>query len=86
VTGTPTTAVSPAAGTLVTATVTCAAGKVVLGGGALVTVSSAALEQFVALRTSYPSAADTWTAVAVVMASLPIGQSTSVTAYALCSL
>jgi hypothetical protein len=85
VTGTPTTASSPAAGTLVTANATCAVGKVVLGGGALVTVSSAALEQFVALRSSYPSAADMWTGVAIVIASLPIGQSTSVTAYALCS-
>jgi hypothetical protein len=70
----------------VTATANCAAGKVVLGGGALVTVSSPALEHFVALRTSYPSDDDTWTAVAVVTAALPIGQSTSVTAYALCSL
>jgi hypothetical protein len=86
VTGTPTTSVSPAAGTLVTATATCAAGKVVLGGGGHATVSNAALNPYLAFRSSYPSAADTWTAVAVVIASFPPGVSTSVTAYALCSL
>jgi len=71
---------------LVTGTATCAAGKVVLGGGALVTVSSGLAEAFVSLRSSYPSATDTWTAVAVVTVSLPLLTSTTVTAYALCSL
>ena len=85
-TGTPVTSTGPAAGTLVTATATCPAGKVVLGGGARVTVSSALAEALVALRSSYPSATDTWTAVAIVTFSLPIGISTTVTAYALCSM
>ena len=85
-TGTPVTSTGPGAGTLVTATATCAAGKVVLGGGALVTVSSSSFDQRVALRSSYPSAAATWTAIAIVVTGLPGGQSTTVTAYALCSL
>lgn len=86
-TGTPVTSSTGAgAGTLVTATATCAAGKVLLGGGARVTVSSGVAEAFVALRSSYPSATDTWTAVAVVTANLPPLASTTVTAYALCSL
>jgi hypothetical protein len=75
-----------AAGTLVTATATCPASKVLLGGGARITVSSALGDALVALRTSYPSAADTWTAVAVVTVSLPLATSTTVTAHALCSL
>jgi hypothetical protein len=74
------------AGTLVTATATCAAGKVLLGGGGRVTVSSGLADAFVSLRSSYPTATDTWTAVAIVTVGLPLGASTTVTAYALCSL
>ena len=77
---------APGAGTLVTATATCAAGKVVLGGGARVTVSSPLAEAFVSLRSSYPSASDTWTAVAIVTVGLPVLVSTTVTPYVLCSL
>lgn len=69
-----------------TATATCDPGKVVLGGGARVTVSNAIADENVSLRSSYPSAANTWTAVAVVTDSLPLLTSTTVTAYALCSL
>ena len=86
-TGTPVTSSTGAgAGTLVTATATCASGKLVLGGGARVTVSSGLAEAFVALRSSYPSATNTWTAIAVVTANLPLLTSATVTAYALCSL
>ena len=86
-TGTPVSSATGAgAGTLITATATCAAGKVVLGGGALVTTSNAGSDRRVALRTSYPSAANTWTAVAIVITDLQNGQSATVTAYALCSL
>jgi hypothetical protein len=70
----------------VTATATCASGKVAYGGGGLVTVSSALANALVSLRSSYPSATDTWTAVAVVTVTLPIGVSTTVTPYVLCSL
>ena len=85
-TGTPVTSAGPSAGMLITGTATCAAGKVVLGGGALVTVSNSGSDRRVALRTSYPSAANTWTAVAIVITDLQNGQSATVTAYALCSL
>ena len=86
-TGTPvTSAAGVGVGTLVTATAGCAAGKVVLGGGARVTVSSALAEGSVSLRSSYPSATDTWTAVAVVTVALPALTTTTVTAYVLCSL
>ena len=86
-TGTPVTSSNAAlAGTLVTATATCAAGKVALGGGGRVTVSNPLAEGFVAMRSSYPSAAGTWTAVAVVTASLPLLTSATVTPYVLCSL
>jgi hypothetical protein len=87
VTGNPvTSAAAVGVGTLVTATATCASGKVALGGGARITVSNALADGSVSLRTSYPSATDTWTAVAVVTAALPALTTTTVTAYALCSL
>jgi hypothetical protein len=58
----------------------------VLGGGAQVTTSNPASDRRVTLRTSYPSATNTWTAVAIVIVDLQNGQSGTVTAYALCSL
>jgi hypothetical protein len=68
------------------ATATCPAGAVVLGGGAHVTTTAAQKER-AQLVGSYPSAADTWTAVGVVtIAALGGGQTMTVTAYALCSL
>jgi len=81
-----TSATGVGAGTLVTATATCALGKVALGGGGRITVSSGLAEAFVSLRSSYPSAANTWTAVAVVTVGLPLVTSTTVTPYVLCSL
>jgi len=86
VTGTPVTSSVPVStGTLVTATVTCPAGKVALGGGGRITVSGGLAEASVALRSSYPSATDTWTAVAVVTVGSLLG-TTTVTPYVLCSL
>jgi hypothetical protein len=71
---------------VVTASVACPAGKVVLGGGAVVTTTAAQKERAL-LVSSYPSAADTWTAAGVVaIAALGAGNTMSVTAYALCSL
>jgi hypothetical protein len=70
----------------VTATATCPAGKVLLGGGALVTTTATQKER-VYVQASYPSATDTWTAVGVVgISALGSGQTMTVTAYALCSL
>lgn len=86
-TGTPvTSAAAVTAGTLVTATVSCPVGKVAFGGGGHITVSNAAADAFVSMRSSYPSATDTWTVVAVVTATLPLLTTTTVTPYVLCSL
>jgi hypothetical protein len=83
VTGTPVTSTTaPAIGTLLTATATCAAGKVALGGGGRITVSGLG-EGAVSMRSSYPSATDTWTVVGVVTALL---STATVTPYVLCSL
>jgi hypothetical protein len=49
-------------------------------------VSSGLAEAFVSMRSSYPSATDTWTVVAVVTVSLPLLTSATVTPYVLCSL
>jgi hypothetical protein len=68
----------PALGTLVTATATCAVGKVLLGGGARVTGGGGAV-----VKASYPSSTTTWTAVGEV--ELVLLGTFSVTAYALCS-
>jgi hypothetical protein len=72
-------------GELVSMNVSCGPGSVVLGGGAHTTVSSASLNALVALRSSYPSATGTWTAVAVATGLSATGSMT-LTAYALCSL
>jgi hypothetical protein len=72
--------------TLVTATATCPAGKVLLGGGAQVTTTSANADRAV-LVSSYPSSATVWTAVAVVnQGALGVGRTMTVQAYALCNL
>ncbi|HWP34266.1 MAG TPA: hypothetical protein VNM66_01590, partial [Thermodesulfobacteriota bacterium] len=87
VTGTPVTSAANAPrNTPVTAAATCPTGSVVLGGGALVTTTSPFKER-AQLVASYPSAADTWTAVGIVaISALGAGQTMTVTAYALCSL
>ena len=85
--GTPvTTAANAARNVLTTATATCPSGKVLLGGGGLVTTTATQKERAV-LVSSYPSASDTWTASGVVaVAALGAGNTMTVTAYALCSL
>jgi hypothetical protein len=86
--GTPVT--SPAGanrGDQFTATADCPAGKVVLGGGAQVTVSVAGESYRGGLVASYPSSATTWTGIGMVLNSdLAGGTTLTVTAYALCSL
>jgi hypothetical protein len=81
-----TSAANAARHTLVTATATCPAGKVVLGGGATITTTAAQKDRAV-LVTSYPSATNIWTAIGVVAdANLGPNQTMTVTAYVLCSL
>jgi hypothetical protein len=58
----------------------------VLGGGGTVTTTAVQKERAV-LVTSYPNAANQWTAIGVVaINALGAGQTMTVTAYALCSL
>jgi hypothetical protein len=84
--GTPvTSAANPPIHTLITATVACAGTSVILGGGARVTVSFAGQDGRVSLRSSYPSSATQWTAVAVVGVGLGGGRTVTVTPYVLCS-
>jgi hypothetical protein len=69
------------AGLTVTATATCAAGKV-LGGGAQVTATAPL--QRTALLQSYPSSTTVWTGVGVALAALGAGNTMSVQAFVLC--
>jgi hypothetical protein len=72
--------------TVVTASVNCPAGTVLLGGGAEVTTTAAQKER-AQLATSYPSGAATWTATGVVaMNALGSGRTMTVTAYAVCTV
>jgi hypothetical protein len=69
----------------ITDTATCATGKVVLGGGARITTSAAGDFFKVHLSQSYPSATNVWTALATVNTALGVGNTATITAYALCS-
>jgi maltoporin len=73
-------------GTMVTATATCPAGKKILGGGGSYTVSNASQISRVGLIETYPSAANAWTVTARVHQGLSSGFTTTVTAYAVCTV
>jgi hypothetical protein len=87
VTGAPVTSAANAGrNTTVTATATCPAGKVLLGGGGLVTTTAAQKER-VHLTASYPTTTTAWTAIGVVaVGALGSGQTMTVTAYGFCTL
>lgn len=69
--------------TLATATATCPAGKVLLGGGAQVTNDTFASD--VALLSSYPSGGNSWTAVGVVTVGVIGTTNITVQAYVVCT-
>lgn len=71
------------AGTLVSADATCYEGSVLTGGGAYITTTGN--KQNFVLRNSYPSAADTWTAEAVVSNTFAVSNIVTVTSYAICN-
>ena len=80
-----TSATAATVGTQVTDTATCAAGKLILGGGGLVTTTDASLKKAV-LVSSYPSSTTVWTAIGMVAdTNLGAGKTITATAYALCS-
>ena len=79
-----TSAANAAANTLITASVSCPAGKVLLGGGAQITTTAAQKSRAV-LVSSYPSGATAWTAIGVAAAALGAGQTMTVTAFVVCT-
>jgi len=83
--GTPT-GTDPVEGTTFTDTATCAAGKVLLGGGGRLTTSVASERMYTAIVESYPSSTTVWTVVGIVTKNLSNGSTARATAYALCSL
>jgi hypothetical protein len=76
---------SASAGTQVTATASCPAGKTLLGGGGRATKGGSAPLSSLTLAESYPSASNTWKAVGTVTNNLGSGQRLLVEAYVVCS-
>jgi hypothetical protein len=83
ITGTPVTVTAPAASTLITATATCPAGTVLLGGGGFTSNTQANLRTV--LVGSRPTSTTVWQATAVVTTALTGANTATVTAYAVCS-
>lgn len=81
-----TSAANASAGTTVSATVNCPAGKKILGGGGKADASSAGQVRRVVLLESYPSGASSWTAAVIVITNLTAGTTARVTAYAICTV
>jgi hypothetical protein len=73
------------AGTTVTGTVDCPAGRVLLGGGATATTNQTSNSARFALQSSAPVDADTWRGIAVVTTTLAGGQAVTVRPYAICT-
>lgn len=73
----------PAIGTTVTATASCGAGAISLGGGAQVSASGP-VSKNVTLRSSFPTGTNSWRAVGMVIGSLSSGEQMSVHPYVLC--
>jgi hypothetical protein len=70
-------------GDTVTATATCASGKLVAGGG---NITGNNAKHYAAITSSYPSSATVWTVTATLLAgSFANGSPPSLTPYALCA-
>jgi hypothetical protein len=73
----------PPAGTQVSATASCPAGKTLLGGGGRVTKSG--ITSPLAIAESYPSASNTWKVVGTNTVAGGSGEKFTVQAYVVCS-
>jgi hypothetical protein len=71
--------------TQVPTTISCPAGKTLLGGGGRVRTGGTAAASDMALAESYPSASNTWKAVGTVIHDMDNGERMIVEAYAVCS-
>jgi hypothetical protein len=70
----------------VSATATCPAGKILLGGGGQITTGGAAtITDEAVIIASYPSAANVWTVTAKATVAWAPGHHLIVTAYVVCS-
>jgi hypothetical protein len=78
-------AANAGAGTTISATASCPAGKKLLGGGGRSGATAAAQERRVVLKESYPSGAGSWTVVALVINNLTGGTRATVAAAAVCT-
>jgi hypothetical protein len=77
---------APTAGTQISSTATCPAGKTLLGGGGRVTTAGSGTPANAAiLSETYPSASNTWKAVGTVGTTLSGSQKIGVEAYVVCS-
>jgi hypothetical protein len=79
------TGVNPPIGTLMVATAACPAGKVLLSGGAHLSLGETTSSSALTLEASYPLTDATWRAVAAVTATLPAGQIATLAPFALCT-
>jgi hypothetical protein len=71
-------------GSILTATTSCPAGKVLLGGGGRVYVTGSPNSASVELRSSYPLNVAAWRTVAVVARPLGPGQTMTLQPYVIC--
>jgi hypothetical protein len=71
-------------GTVLVAKTVCPTGKILLSGGAQVSASSAAANQYVVLSSSFPLSESTWQSDAIVTGPLGAGVTMSMKPYVVC--
>ncbi|WP_221176317.1 hypothetical protein [Nocardioides marmorisolisilvae] len=76
---------NPGVGTLFTSTVSCPAGRTLIGGGANITQGSAAKAAVSQSYASTPGVAGTWTAQAIITVNSNNNNMPTITAYAICA-